>query len=123
MTIMEALEKIDALKHNAYSQQEKITWLSRLDAMVKAQIIDTHQGGEQVDFQGYGPQTPLDTVLLAPEPFDEMYLHWLGAQMDYHNGEADRYNAAIVLFNAVYDGFANYYNRTRMAKGRAWRYF
>ena len=48
MTIMEAINRIDAIKPNGYPQLEKIRWLSTLDGNIKANIIDTHEGGEKV---------------------------------------------------------------------------
>ena len=44
MKIIEAINRIDSLKHNTYSNNEKLAWLSRLDSMVKRLIIDTHEG-------------------------------------------------------------------------------
>lgn len=114
MTIIEAINKIDAQKTNTYSQEDKICWLDRLDRMIKLQIIDTHEGAENVTFDGYGEDTDLHTVLLVPAPYDEVYLRWLGAQIDYSNEEINKYNASITMFNTAYEGFEKYYNRTHM---------
>lgn len=114
MTIIEAINKTDALRSNTYSQEDKIEWLARLDLMVKQQIIDTHQGADCATFSGYNDQTDLHTMLLVPAPYDEVYLHWLEAQIHYHNDEIDRYNAAITMFNTAYEGYEKYYNRTHM---------
>jgi hypothetical protein len=120
MTIIEAITKIDSLKYNTYSQEDKVDWLSRLDWMVKRQIIDTHEGGEAVPFTGYDADTDLHTVLLIPAPFDEIYLRWLEAQIDYTNGEMDKFNASIIMYNTAYEAFENYYNRNHRPakKGR-----
>lgn len=123
MKIVEAISQIDGLKHNTYTQGEKIAWLSRLDAMVKRLIIDTHEGGEDVVFTGYNENTDIYTDLLVPEPFDEMYLRWLEAQIDYANGEYDKYNNAILMYQTSYDGYANYYNRNHMPKGKKNKFF
>ena len=123
MTITEAINKIDSLKHNTYSQSDKVDWLSRLDAMVKKHIIDTHEGAEDVSFKGYDDLTELSTELLVPAPYDEMYLRWMEAQIDYHNGEYNKYNNAILTFNADYESYQNYYNRTHMPKGKSFKYF
>ena len=123
MKIIEAINMIDDLKHNTYSQVQKIGWLSRLDAMVKRMIIDTHEGGENVSFTGYNADTDLYTELLVPEPFDEMYLRWLEAQIDYHNGEYKKYNNAIEMFNTAYNSYLNYYNRNHMPLGSRFNYF
>jgi hypothetical protein len=40
---MGAINHLDAVKPNGYSQTEKIRWLSTLDGIVKAEIIDNHE--------------------------------------------------------------------------------
>ena len=111
MKIIEAITRLDALKFNTYTQSDKVDWLSRLDSMVKNQIIDTHEGAEAVTFTGYDDNTSLDTELLVPAPYDEVYLRWLEAQIDYHNGEYDKYNNAIIMFNTAFEAYQSYYNR------------
>lgn len=123
MKIIEAITTIDSLKHNTYSTEDKIRWLSRLDSMVKRLIIDTHEGAEDVTFDGYHADTDPETVLLVPEPFDEVYLRWLEAQIDYANGEYGKYNNSILMYQTAYEGYANYYNRNHMPKGQKIKYF
>jgi hypothetical protein len=122
MTIIEAINGIDSLKQNTYTQNDKVRWLSTLDGMVKM-VIDAHEGGENVTFNGYNDNTSLETELLIPAPFDEAYLRWLEAQIDYNNGEYNKYNNSIVTFNTVFDGFRNHYNRTHMPIGKSIKYF
>jgi len=114
MTIREAIARTDAVRANAFNEELKISWLSRLDGMVKKLVIDTHEGGEAVTFDGYGSGTDPDTQLLVPAPFDDIYLRWLEAQIDYAGGEFGRYNNAIVLFNAAFGIFQNHYNRSHL---------
>ena len=123
MKIIEAINRIDSLKHNTYSNNEKVAWLSRLDSMVKRLIIDTHEDGEDITFTGYDDTTDPETELLVPAPFDEMYLRWLEAQIDYTNGEYDKYNNSILMYQTAYDGYANYYNRNHMPKGKKMKFF
>lgn len=122
MTMIEAINKIDALKYNTYSLADKVDWLSRLDWMVKRQIIDTHEGGDGVSFAGYDENTDLHTVLLVPAPFDEVYIRWLEAQIDYANGETDKFNASIIMYNTAYDAYENYYNRSHMQVQKGGRF-
>ena len=118
MTIRDAITRLDALIFNTYTDEDKVQWLSRLDSMVKKHIIDTHEGAENVVFTGYDDSTDLQTELLVPPPHDEMYLRWMEAQIDYHNGEYDKYNASIVMYNTAVDNYANYYNRNHMPISR-----
>ena len=114
MTIAEVISKVDSLKPNTYTPEDKVDWLSNLDARVKTQIIDAHEGGENIVFNGYDSLADQDTVLLVPAPYDEMYIRWLEAQIDYHNSDDDRYNNAIILFNNAYEGYKKHYTRTHM---------
>ena len=123
MTIMDAIYRIDELKPNSYSQSEKIKWLSTLDGLVKSEIIDTHEGGENIVFTPYNENTDLSTVLLIPAPYDDIYLRWLEAQIDYANGEYKKYNNTLVAYNDAYSLFQRYYNRTYMPKGSKFKFF
>ena len=118
MTIADAISKVDALKPNTYTLEDKIQWLSTLDGRVKAQIIDTHERNCPVHFYGYHDVLDQDMVLLVPPPYDEMYLRWLEAMIDYHNSDDDRYNNAILLFNNVYEGYKKHYTRTHMPRSK-----
>lgn len=123
MTIMDALYRINELKPNSYSQTEKIKWLSSLDGIIKSEIIDTHEGGEDKVFNGYGEDEELTTELLVPHPYDDIYLRWLEAQIDYANGEYGKYNNSIAMYNNAYSAYAKYYNRTHMPKGTKFKFF
>lgn len=123
MTIIEAIHTIDALKPNGYPREDKVRWLSTLDGIIKTEIIDTHEGGDDVSFNGYDEKTDLETELLVPAPYDDVYLRWLEARIDYQNGEYGKYNNAITMYNTAYTAFMNYYNRTHMPKGKKKKYF
>ena len=114
MTIAEAISKVDALKPNTYTPGDKVDWLSTLDHRVKRQIIDAHECNDPVFFYGYDSLIDQDMELLVPAPYDEMYLRWLEAMIEYHNSEDERYNQAITLFNNAYEGYKKHYTRTHM---------
>lgn len=122
MTIAEAITKVDALKPNTYSIEDKLGWLSTLDTRVKTQVIDTHELDTPIYFYGYDDPEDLEIDLLVPAPYDEMYLRWLEAMIDYHNSEDDRYNNAIILFNNAYKGYKTHYTRTHMPKSNGSRF-
>lgn len=180
MTISEAINKIDALKPNNFSIEDKIGWLSTLDFTVKREMIDTHEGADEEEaievyiksnveahekavekyakrngvsieearkkvgfteitykdaeehirttrhdifFNGYNEKTDLDTELLAPAPYDEMYIRWLEARIDYANGEFGKYNNSLTAYNDASVLYARYYNRNHMPKGNKFKFF
>lgn len=113
MTIYDAITQFDARQFNTYTEGDKVQWLSKLDSMVKRNIIDTHEGKDNISFFEYSSSTDIQsTQLLVPPPYDEMYFRWLEAQVCYHNGEYDKYNNAIIMFNTDYESYSAYYNRT-----------
>ena len=123
MTIIEAINRIDSLKPNSYSPEDKIAWLSIVDGEVKENIINTHEGSDKVTFNGYTENTPLDTVLLVPAPYDDIYIKWLEAQIDYANGETKRFNNSILMYNTAYSAFSRHYNRNHMPIGTNIKFF
>ncbi len=123
MTIMEALHRTDTLKPNGYSNPEKIKWLSILDGIIKTEVIDKHEGGDAVTFTEYGDETELTRELLVPAPYDEIYIHWLEARIDYTNGEYDKYENSMEMYNTAYSAYANHYNRTHMPLGKKFKFF
>lgn len=122
MKVREAIDRIDSLKHNVYSNAEKVDWLNRLDGMIKREIIDTHEGAEFVIFEGYS-ERDMEKELLIGSPYDEMYIRWLEAQIDYYNGEIARYNNSMMVYQAAYDSYAKYYNRSHMPLTQKMKYF
>lgn len=122
MKIIEAINRIDAIKPNNYTQDEKIEWLSRLDWAIKREIIDTHEGADAVIFSGYDSSS-LNTELIAPAPYDEVYLRWLEAQIDYANGEFGKYNNSNHMYETVYTAFESWYNRNHVPLGKQFKYF
>lgn len=123
MTIIEAIERIDASKPNACTQEEKIAWLSELDGMIKRDIIDTHEDGEEIIFDGYTDETPVGTELIVGKPYDELYVHYLEAKIDYFNAEYTRYNNSSIKFSDAYSNYAKDYNRSHMPKKKKFLYF
>lgn len=116
MTILEAINRLDTTKPNSYTQSEKVAWLSTLDGIIKNEIIDTHEGGENVIFEGYDDDTMLDTVLLVPAPYDDIYIRWLESRIDYAMGEHNKYNNSAIAYNMAFQAYARYYNSKNMPK-------
>ena len=123
MTILDAIHRVNVVKPNSYGDVEKVKWLSVLDGLIKSEIIDTHEGGENVTFDRYDDETDLTTVLLVPPPYAKVYIHWLEAQIDYANGEYDKYENSMEMYNTAYTAYENYYNRTHMPKSNRFKFF
>lgn len=111
MTIQQAITQVDTLKPNQYKDLNKIEWLSTLDGKIKSEIIDTHVGSEAYTFNGYNEDTNYETELIAKDPYSELYVKYLMAQIDFFNAEWGRYNNTSAAFNVAINEYSAYYNR------------
>lgn len=113
MKVREALAAFDAARPNLIDRAIKIAWLSLVDHYVKREIIDTHEGWENIKYEGYGTGDD-DKDMLVPEPYSELYAYFLEAKAQYEQGDMMRYSNAMSLYNQSMQEFARWYNATHM---------
>lgn len=106
MSIIEAINQVDAQIHNTCTEAEKRGWLSTLDGLVQALLF-----GAQEAFSGYG-ESDEDTQLKIPAPFDEVYLYWLEGKIHYANGDFTRFNNANAMFAGAWQRYAAFVHRS-----------
>jgi hypothetical protein len=117
MTINDAITEIDTIKPNQYPDELKVRWLSVLEGKIIDEIILTHQLAEVVEFNGYSIDD-MDTELIVPDTYSDVYIYYLQAMIDATNNEGTRYSSSMQQFNAAWQDFANYYNRNNMPIGK-----
>lgn len=119
ITIQEAIDKIDMLKPNVFPVEQKVSWLSDLDSMVWEEIYQTHEGlAPEAEYHGYDQDTLTSTLLLVPEPYTDVYHHYMALQMDLANADSTKYMQDKSLFNGAYQTFGDFWRRTHMPKIR-----
>lgn len=122
MTADEAIFKVDVVRPNQYTTQQKLDWLNDLDGKVFNEVIKTHRRGLFCPAeQAYTEHTSGSDELLIPSPYaGDVYMFYLISQIDLYNGEVSRYNQSITLFNNAYTAYQDWYNRGNMpiSKGR-----
>ena len=89
MTPRRAVELVDALLPNQYDEAQKLAWVYEAEGHVLALL--GRETGELAE----------DTALTVPQPWDPLYRHYTEAQIHYCNGEMERYNNAMDLWNAL----------------------
>ena len=123
MKISEVIAKLDGLKPNAFTLEDKIGWINELEWRIKREIVDTHEVTETVEFDGYAGEESMEQVLIAPAPWDIVYLRWLECMVDYYNGESTRFANSRILFNDAYADLTAWYNRTHKPVKVRMKYF
>lgn len=115
MTIQEAIDRCDGVKPNTYQKEDKVRWLSFLDATIINEIINMHEPKEDhvYDFEGYDVRFT-DHNLIVPFPYDELYVEYLKMKIDEENGETARYNNSAAIYNTHLKAFAKEYHKTHL---------
>lgn len=109
-TAGQIVARVDALLPNGYRQEEKLRWLGQAEGFVLREIV-----GEE----GELPEMTTETALTAEAPYDEMYRHYVEAQIHYANGETARYNSAASLWNNAFLTYRDHCTREKMPERRA----
>ena len=110
MKVYEAIENIKNLKPSQYSDEQLIAWLSELDGTVWAGLLSRYTK-DPAPALPYSDKRDMGRELLIPFPYDGVYMHWLGANIDYMNGETERYTNGMMMYNAKLQEFYNDYSR------------
>lgn len=105
------IETVDKLKPNAYSDEDKLRWINELDGMVQRLVIQTK------DIKQYSYPEDMDTELLIPAPFDDVYALFIEAKIDYYNREYANYNNSATMFEAQFSEYKKAYIREHQVKG------
>ena len=122
MTIVELFSEFHKLRPEwVVNDEELLQYLNEIEGRIKKEIIDRHEGGEQINYVPY--TTSSEIVLLAKAPYDRLYLHYLEARADYTIGDTTRYHNSYAMFNEAFEAFAKQYNRTVMPKRTRINYF
>lgn len=126
MTIEKAINLVNETKPSQVSEELKTDWLSRLDRRIFTDILQTHEHDDAMpeEFEGYTLETPTDTELLAPEPYDEIYRFYLEMQIDLVNLDMDLYENSLMLYTQKWDELARMWHRTHqpISQGTHWRF-
>ena len=106
-----AIEKVDRLKPNSYSEEDKLGWINELDGMVQRLVIQADE------IKQYDYPEDMDKELLIPAPFDDCYTLFLEAKIDYYNREYANYNNSAMMFEAQFSEYKKAYIREHRARG------
>ena len=137
MTPNKAIEIVDRLSPNPYSEEDKLRWINELDGMVKRLVfqwnkkyikeVEAQYESKQITkeeynvfldkLKDYAYPEDMDKELLIETPFDNVYVLYLQAQIDYHNREYANYNNVAMMFDAKFSEYKKAYIREHRSRG------
>jgi hypothetical protein len=95
----EIITTLDYLYPNTYEYMDKVTWIDTLERRIEEEIIKTHEPEVSKE----------DEQLWAYEPYTDLYIYYMEAQIDKNNNEFDKYNNHMALFNNAYAVVLNHH--------------
>ncbi len=117
MTLGEVVRRITDSGIGQYDAETITGWVNEIEAQIADEIV-SHA-------EGFDPETPEldyerepDRVLTAPDRFQDVYLCYVAAKIDYRNQETERYNNDVAMFNAAYAAYAAWFRRLHRQKSR-----
>lgn len=113
MKICDAMAMLDKFQPNSFDVGDKIAWLEELDKELWQEVVQTHEGGEDVPEPCYSAGEQ-EQALLVDGPYKCIYLHWLQSKLDYALGDFARFNNSYASFEADRAAWKNWYHRNHM---------
>lgn len=104
VTMNEVIKDLDELKPNAYGEEAKFKWMSKLDGMISREVM-------HIDPPEYEYPKCMDSPLLVEAPYDDIYVLYCASMVDFHNREYNNYNNSALMFNERLEAFKVHYIR------------
>lgn len=137
MTPNKAIEIVDRLKPNSYSEEDKLRWINELEGLVKRLVfqwdekyieeVKSKYKNEEITKEEYNEiinktkpyvyPDDMDKELLITAPYDDCYTLFLEAKIDYYNREYGNYNNSAMMFEAQFSEYKKDYIRKHPARG------
>ena len=108
MKLKNVLATVDEIKPNAFSDAVKTRWLNEVEGKVQTEVFLL--GSDEII--QYEFEKDKDTELLVRAPYEKIYDAYLCARIDLANGEYNKYQNTMLVFNAFYNEFVKWYTRT-----------
>ena len=112
MKVSNAIAYADKYAGEQIPAELKYKWLQMIEDMIYEEIVKSHE-----DDLGKPPSILLgDRDLTAPEPYSQLYIHYINMQNDLYMRDTNSYINSSSAFASAYYAFADWYNRNHMPK-------
>ncbi len=107
-TLKGVIELVDGIKPNAFSDAVKTQWLNECEGVIQTEVMLL----DVAACISYSYERDKDAQLLVQPPHDKVYWTYLVAMIDFANGEYNRYQDTVQLYNAFFGEYMRWYART-----------
>ena len=107
MTLEKVIAFVDDIKPNAFSNEVKTQWVSEAEGLVQTEVLLWASPNILV----YDWAKDKARELLVLPPHDKLYLSYLTAMIDFANGEYNKYQNTMELFNSQFGEYMRWFAR------------
>lgn len=107
MTIETCMNLVNAMHPDGVDPKVKLRFLGEVEGRVRVELLGDPPDGDW-DFD---ESTPTDTELVVPHPFDQLYLMYIMAMVDFISGDTARYENGAAMFNTAYQSYGKWLKR------------
>ena len=104
-TLKSVIDYVDEIKPNAFSNEAKTKWLNECEGLVQTEVL--LWASEEIITYQYDADK--DKELLAQPPHDKIYWAYLTAMIDFANGEYNKYQNTMQMFNSFFGEFMRWF--------------
>lgn len=134
-TVAQIIEQYNTERPNQVDDALKVIWLRKLERMIINEVLISHEHNLEDEqrielkvsgsvlvvtgagsFEEHIDSFDLDSYLLVPEPYDDLYIYYLDQRIALNNNDKVRYNMASAQYNNALLTYQQYVNRTYQTK-------
>ena len=104
-TLSGVITQVDDIKPNAFSHVSMTAWLNECEGLVQTEVFLWAR--EQVIVYSYTADSAAE--LRVQPPHDKLYWTYLCAMIDFANGEYNKYQNTMQLFNSYFGEFMRWF--------------
>ncbi len=106
MTINDVIALVERQCPGGMERAEQVRQISLLEKRIINEVLSHYpEAVYDKKFHSYHPDTDGSDVLLVPEPYSQLYVHYILAQHYLMMLEQKHYNNQLYIFNGIYDDY------------------
>lgn len=112
MTASEAIARAKETRQGAIEYSQFLKWVNVIEGKIQVEIMGKRPE-EVIVYTEENDNVPL----LVSHPYDEVYIYYLCAMIDFFNEEWDLYANDAAFFEKAFDDYKGVYVRTAKSEG------
>lgn len=118
MTVNEVIARVDKHCPNQISKADKVGFITACERRLINEALSNYPAAKyDRNFKKYDPDTDGERELLAECPYDELYVHYVMAEIYLILHEQNHYNNELYIFNNLYGDYKIHLIKTMRPSG------